>query len=72
MHTNIHTRLVPLSFSHSGGVLCGVGRDGHGKALVVLWDTSQASRSGEVRVLSKAHTDAAIERMKIATFDDSR
>ena len=69
-HTHIHT--TPLSFSHSGGVLCGVGRDGHGKNLVVLWNTSQVAARGEVSVLAKAHTEVSIERMRIAAFDDSR
>ncbi|XP_072273486.1 WD repeat-containing protein 90 isoform X2 [Pyxicephalus adspersus] len=61
-----------LSFSHSGSVLCGVGKDGHGKTMVVVWNTSQASRGGEVVVLAKAHTDVDIQTMKIAFFDDTR
>ncbi|XP_075686881.1 WD repeat-containing protein 90 isoform X2 [Rhinoderma darwinii] len=61
-----------LSFSHSGSVLCGVGKDGHGKNMVVVWNTSQASRGGEVVVLAKAHTDVDIQTMKIAFFDDTR
>ena len=72
-YTHIHTHTYThYSFSHSGGVLCGVGRDGHGKTLVVLWNTSQVIHSGEVSVLTKAHTEASIERMRIAAFDDSR
>ncbi|XP_056392449.1 WD repeat-containing protein 90 isoform X2 [Hyla sarda] len=61
-----------LSFSHSGSVLCGVGKDGHGKNMVVVWNTSQASRGGEVVVLAKAHSDVDIQTMKIAFFDDTR
>ncbi|KAM4697701.1 WD repeat-containing protein 90 [Rhinophrynus dorsalis] len=61
-----------LSFSHSGSVLCGIGKDGHGKTMVVVWNTSQASRGGEVVVLAKAHTDVDIQTMKIAFFDDTR
>ncbi|KAG8432147.1 hypothetical protein GDO86_016689 [Hymenochirus boettgeri] len=61
-----------LSFSHSGAVLCGVGKDGHGKTMVVVWNTSQAIRGGEVVVLAKAHTDVDIHTMKIAFFDDTR
>ncbi|KAM3917263.1 WD repeat-containing protein 90 [Leptodactylus fuscus] len=61
-----------LSFSHSGSVLCGVGKDGHGKNMVVVWNTSQASHGGEVVVLAKAHTDVEIQTMKIAFFDDTR
>ena len=60
------------SFSHSGGVLCGVGKDRHGKSQVVVWNTSRVAHSGEVCVLAKAHTDASIERMRVAAFDDSR
>lgn len=60
------------SFSESGGLLCGVGKDGTGKALVVLWDTDQAASTGDVTVLTKAHTDTGIQRMRIAPFDDNR
>uniref|UniRef100_F6WAH4 WD repeat-containing protein 90 n=1 Tax=Xenopus tropicalis TaxID=8364 RepID=F6WAH4_XENTR len=69
--THVHS-VSYLSFSHSGTVLCGVGKDGHGKTMVVVWNTSQASRSGEVAVLAKAHTDIDIQTMKIAFFDDTR
>ncbi|XP_053327870.1 WD repeat-containing protein 90 [Spea bombifrons] len=61
-----------LSLSHSGSVLCGVGKDGHGKNLVVVWNTSQASRGGEVVALAKAHTEVDIHTMKITFFDDTR
>ena len=60
------------SFSHSGGVLCGVGKDRHGKSQVVVWNTSRITHSGEVCVLARAHTDVSIERMRVAGFDDSR
>ena len=60
------------SFSHSGSVLCGVGKDRHGKSQVVVWNTARVTNSGEVCVLSKAHTDASIEKMRVAAFDDSR
>lgn len=53
-------------------MLCGVGRDSHGKSQVVLWNTSHVRSNGEVKVLSKAHTEASIEKMRIAKFDDSR
>ncbi|KAM4024166.1 LOW QUALITY PROTEIN: WD repeat-containing protein 90 [Anomaloglossus baeobatrachus] len=69
--THVHFR-CNLSFSHSGAVLCGVGKDGHGKNMVVVWNTSQAARGGEVVVLAKAHTDVDIQTMKIAFFDDTR
>ncbi|KAM6114117.1 WD repeat-containing protein 90 [Pterocles gutturalis] len=68
-----HVRcLSALSFSHSGAVLCGVGKDGHGKTMVVVWNTAEVTRGGEVAVLAKAHTDVDIQALKIAFFDDTR
>ncbi|XP_077642916.1 WD repeat-containing protein 90 isoform X4 [Lonchura striata] len=64
--------LLCLSFSHSGAVLCGVGRDVHSKMMVVVWNTAQVTRGGGVTVLAKAHTDVDIQAMKIAFFDDTR
>ncbi|XP_023792232.1 WD repeat-containing protein 90 [Cyanistes caeruleus] len=64
--------LVSLSFSHSGAVLCGVGRDVHSKTMVVVWNTAQVTRGGSVTVLTKTHTDVDIQAMKIAFFDDTR
>ncbi|XP_077130322.1 WD repeat-containing protein 90 isoform X3 [Ranitomeya variabilis] len=69
--THVHS-VSSLSFSHSGAGLCGVGKDGHGKNMVVVWDTSRAGRGGEVVVLAKAHTDVDIQTMKVAFFDDTR
>ncbi|XP_013393034.1 WD repeat-containing protein 90-like [Lingula anatina] len=69
--THVHS-LHCLSFSHSGGVLCGVGRDGHGKTMVVIWNMSCVNRGGEVAVMAKAHSDVDIVRMRIAAFDDTR
>ncbi|XP_010121618.1 PREDICTED: LOW QUALITY PROTEIN: WD repeat-containing protein 90, partial [Chlamydotis macqueenii] len=68
-----HVRsLLSLSFSYSGAVLCGVGKDGHGKTMVVVWNTAQVTHGGEVAVLAKAHTDVDIQALKIAFFDDTR
>ncbi|XP_041262484.1 WD repeat-containing protein 90 isoform X5 [Onychostruthus taczanowskii] len=64
--------LVSLSFSHSGDVLCGVGKDVHSRTMVVVWNTAQVTRGGGVTVLAKAHTDVDIQAMKIAFFDDTR
>uniref|UniRef100_A0A8C3V376 WD repeat-containing protein 90 n=1 Tax=Catharus ustulatus TaxID=91951 RepID=A0A8C3V376_CATUS len=64
--------LVSLSFSHSGAVLCGVGKDVHSKTMVMVWNTAQVTRGGSVTVLAKAHTDVDIQAMKIAFFDDTR
>ncbi|XP_051789984.1 WD repeat-containing protein 90 isoform X2 [Erpetoichthys calabaricus] len=61
-----------LSFSYNGGVLCGVGKDNHGKNMVVLWNTSKVNKGGEVVMIAKAHTDVDIQTMKIAFFDDTR
>jgi len=40
--------------------------------MVVIWNTSQVTKGGQVSVMSKAHTDVDIERMRIASFDDTR
>lgn len=40
--------------------------------MVVVWNTSQVTKGGQVFVVSKAHTDVDIERMRIASFDDTR
>ncbi|XP_051487835.1 WD repeat-containing protein 90 isoform X1 [Apus apus] len=64
--------LLSLSFSYSGSILCGVGKDGHGKTVVVVWNVAQVTRGGEVVVLAKAHTDVDIQALKIAFFDDTR
>ncbi|XP_060116727.1 LOW QUALITY PROTEIN: WD repeat-containing protein 90 [Heteronotia binoei] len=61
-----------LSFSYNGNILCGTGKDRHGKTMVVVWNTSQVSRGGEVELLAKAHTDVDIQTLKIAFFDDTR
>ncbi|XP_010000960.1 PREDICTED: WD repeat-containing protein 90 [Chaetura pelagica] len=64
--------LLSLSFSYSGSILCGVGKDGHGKTVVVVWNVAQVTRGGEVVVLAKTHTDVDIQALKIAFFDDTR
>jgi len=40
--------------------------------MVVIWNTSQVIKGGQVTVTSKAHTDVDIERVRIASFDDTR
>ncbi|XP_048030728.1 WD repeat-containing protein 90 isoform X2 [Megalobrama amblycephala] len=68
-----HTHALNLlSFSQSGGVLCGVGKDSHNKTTVILWNTRRVAEGGVVPVLAKAHTDVDIQMMKIAFFDDTR
>ncbi|XP_071395607.1 WD repeat-containing protein 90 [Centroberyx affinis] len=69
--THAHS-LSSLSFSFSGGVLCGVGKDSHSKTMVVVWNTLNVSKGGEVTVLAKAHTDVDIHTLKVAFFDDTR
>uniref|UniRef100_A0A4W6G2L9 WD repeat domain 90 n=1 Tax=Lates calcarifer TaxID=8187 RepID=A0A4W6G2L9_LATCA len=64
--------LSALSFSYSGGTLCGVGKDNHNKTMVVVWNTLNVSKGGEVTILARAHTDMDIHTMKIAFFDDTR
>ncbi|XP_062848748.1 WD repeat-containing protein 90 [Trichomycterus rosablanca] len=69
--TQTHS-LRSLSFSYSGGVLCGVGKDNHNKTTVVVWNTQRVLKGGVVSVLAKAHTDVDIQTMKIAFFDETR
>ena len=38
----------------------------------VIWNTSKVSKTREVTVMAKAHTDVDILRMKVAAFDDTR
>ncbi|KAE8284342.1 WD repeat-containing protein 90 [Larimichthys crocea] len=64
--------LSSLSFSYAGGILCGVGKDNHSKTMVVVWNTLNISKGGEVTILAKAHTDVDIHTMKVAFFDDTR
>ncbi|XP_031699208.1 WD repeat-containing protein 90 isoform X1 [Anarrhichthys ocellatus] len=64
--------LSSLSFSYGGGTLCGVGKDSHSKTMVVVWNTSNVSKGGEVTILAKAHTDVDVLTMKVAFFDDTR
>lgn len=61
-----------LSMSHSGNSVCGVGKDSHGKNLVVIWNTERVAKGGNVTVLVKAHTDVDIVSMRIASFDETR
>uniref|UniRef100_UPI0037E729E7 WD repeat-containing protein 90 n=1 Tax=Semicossyphus pulcher TaxID=241346 RepID=UPI0037E729E7 len=61
-----------LSFSYGGGILCGVGKDGHNKTMVLVWNTLNVGKGGEVTVLAKAHTDVDIHTIKVAFFDDTR
>ena len=49
---------------HRGGGVLGVGD--------VIWNTSKVSKTREVTVMAKAHTDVDILRMKVAAFDDTR
>uniref|UniRef100_A0A8B9LBR8 WD repeat domain 90 n=1 Tax=Astyanax mexicanus TaxID=7994 RepID=A0A8B9LBR8_ASTMX len=69
--THAHS-LNTLSFSYSGGVLCGVGKDSHNKTMVVVWNTQRATKGGVVTIMAKAHTDVDVQTMKIAFFDDTR
>uniref|UniRef100_A0A8D3BWJ5 WD repeat domain 90 n=1 Tax=Scophthalmus maximus TaxID=52904 RepID=A0A8D3BWJ5_SCOMX len=64
--------LSSLSFSYSGSILCGVGKDSHNKTMVVVWNTLNVTKCGEVTILAKAHTDVDIHTMKVASFDDTR
>ncbi|XP_059181241.1 WD repeat-containing protein 90 [Centropristis striata] len=64
--------LSSLSFSYGGSILCGVGKDSHSKTMVVVWNTVNVNKGGEVTILAKAHTEVDIRTMKVAFFDDTR
>ncbi|CAK8679863.1 unnamed protein product [Clavelina lepadiformis] len=66
------TCMNALAFSRTGAVLVGVGRDGHGKTLFMVWDTSAALRHGSVNVIAKAHSDVEIHRIRVCPTDDTR
>lgn len=40
--------------------------------MVVVWNTQNVSKDGDVSVLAKVHTEADISTMKVASFDDTR
>lgn len=40
--------------------------------MVVVWNTLNVIKGGEVTILAKAHTDVDIHTMKVAFFDDTR
>ncbi|XP_069341826.1 WD repeat-containing protein 90 [Eulemur rufifrons] len=61
-----------LSFSDSGALLCGVGKDRHGRTVVVAWDTGPVGLGGEVAVLAKVRTDFDIQAFRVASFDGTR
>nr|XP_045017712.1 WD repeat-containing protein 90 isoform X1 [Jaculus jaculus] len=67
----LHT-VCSLSFSSSGSLLCGVGKDRHGRTVVVAWGTDLVGHGGEVVVLAKVHTDFDIQTFQIAFFDETR
>ncbi|RUS87769.1 hypothetical protein EGW08_004515 [Elysia chlorotica] len=68
---HVHS-LACVSFSSKGTMLCGVGKDGHGKNMVVVWNTSRVSKHREMTLVAKAHTDVDITRIVIAPFDEFR
>ncbi|XP_045849111.1 WD repeat-containing protein 90 isoform X2 [Meles meles] len=61
-----------LSFSDSGALLCGVGRDRHGRTVVLAWGTAPVGRGGEAVLLAKAHTGVDIQAFEVAFFDERR
>lgn len=40
--------------------------------MVVVWNTQNVTKGGEVTTVAKAHTEVDIHTMKIAFFDDTR
>lgn len=68
---HVHS-LACVSFSSKGTVLCGVGKDGQGKNMVVIWNTTRVAKHREMSLVAKAHTDVDISRIVIAPFDDNK
>ncbi|CAG04359.1 unnamed protein product, partial [Tetraodon nigroviridis] len=69
----VHAHSVcSLSFSYSGSILCGVGKDSKNKTMVVVWNTLNVMKGADVTVIAKAHTDVDINTMKVTCFDDTR
>ncbi|XP_025733706.1 WD repeat-containing protein 90 isoform X1 [Callorhinus ursinus] len=64
--------LCSLSFSNSGALLCGVGKDRHGRMMVVAWGTAQVGRGGAAALLAKVHTRVDIQAFEVALFDETR
>ncbi|XP_045426288.1 WD repeat-containing protein 90 isoform X2 [Pipistrellus kuhlii] len=67
----VHT-VCSLSFSDSGTLLCCIGKDRHGKMMVVAWGTDQVGQGGEAVILAKANTDVDIQAFEIALFNETR
>ncbi|XP_014398511.1 PREDICTED: WD repeat-containing protein 90 isoform X3 [Myotis brandtii] len=67
----VHT-VCSLSFSDSGALLCCIGKDRHGKMMVVAWGTDQVGRGGEAVILAKANTDVDIQAFEIAFCNETR
>ncbi|XP_012515021.1 PREDICTED: WD repeat-containing protein 90 [Propithecus coquereli] len=61
-----------LSFSDSGALLCGVGKDCHGRTVVVAWGTGPAGLGDKVAVLAKVRTDFDVQAFRVASFDGTR
>ncbi|XP_013373215.1 PREDICTED: WD repeat-containing protein 90 isoform X2 [Chinchilla lanigera] len=61
-----------LSFSSSGALLCGVGKDYQGRTVVVAWGTDQVSLGGEVVALAKVHADFDVQTFRISLLDETR
>lgn len=40
--------------------------------MVVVWNTSNVSKGGEVAILAKAHMDVDVHTMKVTPFDETR
>ncbi|CAI9172545.1 unnamed protein product [Rangifer tarandus platyrhynchus] len=67
----VHT-VCSLSFSNSGELLFGVGKDRHGRTTVLVWGMAQLGRGGEAIILAKAHSDADVQAFQVAFFDEAR
>ncbi|XP_075250219.1 WD repeat-containing protein 90-like [Convolutriloba macropyga] len=66
------TELTSLEFSSDSKLLCGFGKDCHGKSVIALWDSSDVTKSYEAPLIAKAHADVHIKSLKLNYFNPER
>ena len=64
--------LKSLQFSNDNVHLCAVGNDVYGKAVVVLWDSSELQKRTQMNMLSKVHADIDIQSVQFNPIDSAR
>ncbi len=69
---NHDSNLYTLEYSYNSDVLCGIGKDKHGKTQIVLWDTKDVRNRNSVKILAKASTDVHINCIQFVPYDNMR